>query len=98
MMNSSHSLLVGSMLASHIKKCRKNQFLKSALAVIICESNLPTIAKNMVSTVRSLEVTNCLFMNEEDNKANPIRFDQPGTELIYISISMLLNTRCNYNN
>ena len=72
------AILVGSIVASHINKCKKLSYLKNALPVVIPEANLPTIAQNILYAMRDLQV-NCVFMNEDDNKGSEQRNDLPGS-------------------
>ena len=71
--------MVSSVIASHIAKCRRLSFLRQALAIIIPESNLPTIAQHIVHSMRELNVARCIFMNEDNNPGSAFRNDLPGS-------------------
>lgn len=72
-------LLVSAIVASHIEKCRKLSFLRNSLAIVIPESNLPTIAQHLVTGLKDLQVKNCIFMNEDNNPGSAQRNDLPGS-------------------
>lgn len=73
------SILVGSIIASHIEKCRTLPFLRNSLAVIIPEANMATIAQHIMISMRQLHVPNCVFMTEDNDRAAAHQYDLPGS-------------------
>jgi hypothetical protein len=67
-------------LAQHIKRLRENIFLRDALVVIVPESNLPTIAHNLMAMFRAnYKMPQTFFMTEDNNPNSSAYCDQPGS-------------------
>ena len=71
--------MVGKIIASHIAKCRTISFLRNALAVVIVEANMATIAQHIMIAMRELRVPRCVFMTEDNDKGAAHQYDLPGS-------------------
>ena len=70
---------MGKIIASHIAKCRSQAFLRNALAIIIPECNMATIAQHIMMSVRQYEIPQCIFMTEDNNRSSAHQYDLPGS-------------------
>lgn len=73
------SILVASIIESHIRKCRSLPFLSNCLAVIIPEANMATIAQHIMIAMRQLQVPRTIFMTEDNDKGAAHLYDLPGS-------------------
>lgn len=72
--------MVGQIVASHIEACRSRPGFRNALAIVIPESNLPSIPEGILRELKELRLDNLILMNEDgsDSKHGGIRVGYNG--------------------